>query len=716
MGFLNASIDSNQQINFPQTAGVMSGLNMPQSQNLPAAMYQSPVMAGSVSLNPGSFGSADLSSLDALFRKLKLSRDNPALTPVTRTTAPAPVRTSSSSSSTNSYTTGTNSQQIMQSQAPSYTVQQQPVYAQVPQRAQQATVGGAVGAAGYGTQGGGRILSDDEFKRQLAQFMPQWNTANAQARMAELQRNGQARGWEYQMLADSLRPGWNVPQGQVAMSAGNQHVNQLMQYAAQGVRPNADLLATAQYYDDVWNQGGPVTKLPMITSGGQDWSGGGGSGPEQMGPANMFEGAPVVGEGSRYQAEQRAQQDARWAASNPQGLTGAGGNRPDGPYGNGSYNWETAPGYQHKQLARPVNYTDPEKQYNKQVYQPSQAYTHDYQDKGVYYYPREQAPPADEQVGTWEYGQKYGHRYGTEFPAWHMPGWQEAQMAPEWDDGDGMEQSTPPRGTAPYRTPPQEEKNIPLVWNDPDRMDITRGLNSTGQPAPPMVATPDMSPWAHLGEWGSGPAVPGYNLPADGMAQNTPRGPLTRQNDGYVPYTSGSADPFRYTGNQQAPGMGEQDTRYNNGYRVDEYHDISHYMGPIPEFQLGLGHGGGGTGYTRDPKAPVYKNGKEVPSMYSGAPAAADNSHAWLGGEHTLGTVQTPWGEMPIGSYDYNLPQLARTIFGQGVDNLFGTHFAPQGNAVSLAQYQAMMNKAPAQGNGSDWFRFMQSAQAKGKR
>lgn len=599
MGFLNASIDSNQQINFPQTAGVMSGLNMPQSQNLPAAMYQSPVMAGSVSLNPGSFGGADLSSLDALFQKLKLSRDNPTLTPVTRTTAPAPVRTSSSSSSTNSYTTGTNSQQIMQSQAPSYTVQQQPVYAQVPQRSQQATVGGAVGAAGYGTPQG-RILSDDEFKRQLAQFMPQWNTANAQARMAELQRNGQAGGWEYQMLADSLRPGWNVPQGQVAMSAGNQHVNQLMQYAAQGIRPNADLLATAQHYDDLWNQGGPVTKLPMITSGGQDWSGGGGSGPEQMGPANMFEGAPVVGEGSRYQAEQRAQQDARWAASNPQGLTGAGGNRPDGPYGNGSYNWETAPGYQHKQLARPVNYTDPEKQYNKQVYQPSQAYTHDYQDKGVYYYPREQAPPADEQVGTWEYGQKYGNRYGTEFPAWHLPGWQDAQMAPEWDDG---------------------------------------------------------------------------------MDSSTPRGPLT-----------------------------------NNGYKVDEYHDISHYFGPIPEFQLGLGHGGGGGGYTPDPKAPVYKNGKEVPSMYSGAPAAADNSHAWLGGEHTLGTVQTPWGEMPIGSYDYNLPQLARTIFGQGVDNLFGTHFAPQGNAVSLAQYQAMMNKAPAQGNGSDWFRFMQSAQAKGKR
>ncbi len=704
MGFLNASIDSNQQINFPQTAGVMSGLNMPQSQNLPAAMYQSPVMAGSVSLNPGSFGGADLSSLDALFQKLKLSRDNPTLTPVTRTTAPAPVRTSSSSSSTNSYTTGTNSQQIMQSQAPSYTVQQQPVYAQVPQRSQQATVGGAVGAAGYGTPQG-RILSDDEFKRQLAQFMPQWNTANAQARMAELQRNGQARGWEYQMLADSLRPGWNVPQGQVAMSAGNQHVNQLMQYAAQGVRPNADLLATAQYYDDVWNQGGPVTKLPMITSGGQDWSGGGGSGPEQMGPANMFEGAPVVGEGSRYQAEQRAQQDARWAASNPQGLTGAGGNRPDGPYGNGSYNWETAPGYQHKQLARPVNYTDPDKQYNKQVYQPSQAYTHDYQDKGVYYYPREQAPPADEQVGTWEYGQKYGHRYGTEFPAWHLPGWQEPKMASEWDDsepqprvmntGDGMDASTP-RGPLTKQSGAVQSGRDPSIYlGSPFRMQEPNDQYHYfyGADNNPITAP---SPFAPASEQPPNTAKkdPRFYNGVNDTDYSSAGKPLAG------PPTQG-ADPIMLDGKQ---------------YNVDEYHDISHYFGPIPEFQLGLGHGGGGTGYTRDPKAPVYQNGKEVPSMYSGAPQDATNAHAWLGGEHTLGTVQTPWGEMPIGSYDYNLPQLARTIFGQGVDNLFGTHFAPQGNAVSLAQYQAMMNKAPAQGNGSDWFRFMQSAQAKGKR
>lgn len=103
--------------------------------------------------------------------------------------------------------------------------------------------------------------------------------------------------------------------------------------------------------------------------------------------------------------------------------------------------------------------------------------------------------------------------------------------------------------------------------------------------------------------------------------------------------------------------------------------------------------------------------------MYSGAPQDNANAHTWLGGEHTLGAIQTPWGEMPIGSYDYNLPGVAQAIFGQGIDNLFGTHFAPRGNAVSLAQYQAMMNKAPAQGAGGDWFRFMQSAkQAKGKK
>lgn len=119
--------------------------------------------------------------------------------------------------------------------------------------------------------GGGRILSDAEFNDQLRAFMPAYNTANSQSRMAELERNGQKGGWEYQMLADSLRPGWNVPQGQVAMSAGDQHVNQLMQYANQGVMPNADMLATAKYYDDLWRQGGPVTKLPMITPGGQDW-------------------------------------------------------------------------------------------------------------------------------------------------------------------------------------------------------------------------------------------------------------------------------------------------------------------------------------------------------------------------------------------------------------------------------------------------------------
>jgi hypothetical protein len=160
-------------------------------------------------------------------------------------------------------------------------VPQAPTIAQASNVGRQATVAGAArpsaasAGGGYGNYGNsGRILSDAEFNDQLRGFMPQWNTANAQSRMQQLAANGQQGGWEYQMLADSLRPGWNVPQGQVAMSAGNQHVNQLMQYADMGVMPNADMLATARHYDDLWNQGGPATKLPMITAGGQDWSSG----------------------------------------------------------------------------------------------------------------------------------------------------------------------------------------------------------------------------------------------------------------------------------------------------------------------------------------------------------------------------------------------------------------------------------------------------------
>lgn len=158
---------------------------------------------------------------------------------------------------------------------------------------QGATVGAAAGSpyvSGTMLNGnGGAPMTDAEFRRELAAFMPSWNTANSRARMAELERNNQKGGWEYEMLADSLRPGWNVPQGQVAMSAGNQHVNQLMQYAAQGVVPPPKLLEYARYMDQQWDLGGPATKLPMISAIG-DLSGGEAAAPqhsEVYGPLNV---------------------------------------------------------------------------------------------------------------------------------------------------------------------------------------------------------------------------------------------------------------------------------------------------------------------------------------------------------------------------------------------------------------------------------------------
>lgn len=155
----------------------------------------------------------------------------------------------------------------------------------------------SIGAGGGGNSGAGHILSDAEFQSRLKNFMPAWNTAYNTQRMQELEATGRKRGWEYQMLADQNRPGWNVPQGQVVMSAGDQHVNQLLQFADKGVIPDADLLATAKYYDEQWRQGGPVTKLPLITAGG-DFSSG----------------------------QQLASAPDNTEQFGPRGLTGAGGN------------------------------------------------------------------------------------------------------------------------------------------------------------------------------------------------------------------------------------------------------------------------------------------------------------------------------------------------------------------------------------------------------
>lgn len=159
--------------------------------------------------------------------------------------------------------------------------------------------------------------SDDDyrFQQELRAFMPQWNAADTRERMQKLEQAGQQRGWEYQMLSDSQRPGWNVPQGYVGMSAGNQHVNQLMQYADKGVLPSEYLLDVARNADDSWNQGGPVTKLPMISAIGDLMSGGADAGRQAMGPVNMFDGAPVEGEGSRHYADERAKQESRWSES-----------------------------------------------------------------------------------------------------------------------------------------------------------------------------------------------------------------------------------------------------------------------------------------------------------------------------------------------------------------------------------------------------------------
>lgn len=150
----------------------------------------------------------------------------------------------------------------------------------------------SIGAGGGGNSGAGHILSDAEFQSRLKNFMPAWNTAYNTQRMQELEATGRKRGWEYQMLADQNRPGWNVPQGQVAMSAGDQHVNQLMQFADKGVVPDADMLATAKHYDEQWKQGGPVTKLPLISAIGDL---GGGAGGEQPKAVQQQQDAPYGG-------------------------------------------------------------------------------------------------------------------------------------------------------------------------------------------------------------------------------------------------------------------------------------------------------------------------------------------------------------------------------------------------------------------------------------
>lgn len=164
----------------------------------------------------------------------------------------------------------------------------------------------ALAGAGGGGSGAGTILSDTDFQARLKQFAPQYNTAYNQQRLDELAKNGQQRGWEYQMLSDQQRNGWNVPQGNIAMSAGDQHVAQLTKFADKGVIPDADLLATAKHYDEQWQQGGPATKLPMISAYG------GGAVEQAAAPSEVQGPRGVTGAGGNWGTAGGAD-PAQWA-------------------------------------------------------------------------------------------------------------------------------------------------------------------------------------------------------------------------------------------------------------------------------------------------------------------------------------------------------------------------------------------------------------------